>query len=142
MPRRGANRVHWYEASGELGARAAPQRVLAGCMRGRWYWVPAVLSRSGEGVPLATRRTTFDKRERERSKQAKAAAKRARRQDKSEDDPEITTTESNEGGFTTESLLKRIETLHEDYDAGRISFEDFDEQKSELVDRLAICLAE
>jgi len=90
---------------------------------------------------LATRRTTFDKRERERSKQAKAAAKRARRQDKS-DDPEITTSESNDGGFTTESLLKRIEELHEEYDAGRISFEDFDEQKSELVDRLAICLAE
>jgi hypothetical protein len=90
---------------------------------------------------LATRRTTFDKRERERSKQAKAAAKRARRQDKS-DDPEITTSEGNDGGFTTESLLKRIEELHEEYDAGRISFEDFDEQKSELVDRLAICLAE
>ncbi|HYL51866.1 MAG TPA: hypothetical protein VEZ15_07850 [Acidimicrobiia bacterium] len=90
---------------------------------------------------MATRRTTFDKRERERSKQAKAAAKRARRQDKS-DDPEITTSEGNDGGFTTESLLKRIEELHEAYDAGRISFEDFDEQKSELVDRLAICLAE
>ena len=90
---------------------------------------------------MATRRTTFDKRERERSKQAKAAAKRARRQDKS-DDPEITTSEGNDGGFTTESLLKRIEELHEEYDAGRISFEDFDEQKSELVDRLAICLAE
>ena len=90
---------------------------------------------------MATRRTTFDKRERERSKQAKAAAKRARRQDKS-DEPEVTTSEGNDGAFTTESLLKRIETLHEDYDAGRISFEDFDEQKSELVDRLAICLAE
>jgi hypothetical protein len=91
---------------------------------------------------LATRRTTFDKRERERSKQAKAAAKRARRQDKSDDEPEATTPEGSDGQFTTESLLKRIETLHEDYDAGRISFEDFDEQKSELVDRLAICLAE
>jgi len=91
---------------------------------------------------LATRRTTFDKRERERAKQAKAAAKRARRQDKSEDDPEVTTSEGGGGEFTTESLLKRIEALHEDYDAGRISFEDFDEQKSELVDRLAICLAE
>jgi hypothetical protein len=91
---------------------------------------------------LATRRTTFDKRERERSKQAKAAAKRARRQDKS-DDPEVEASETHEDGeFTTEGLLKRIETLHEDYDAGRISFEEFDEQKSELVDRLAISLAE
>ncbi len=91
---------------------------------------------------MATRRTTFDKRERERSKQAKAAAKRARRQDKSDDDPEVEASEETGGEFTTESLLKRIETLHEDYDAGRISFEDFDEQKSVLVDRLAICLAE
>ena len=35
---------------------------------------------------MATRRTTSNKRERERSKQAKAAAKRERRQDKSPDD--------------------------------------------------------
>jgi hypothetical protein len=92
---------------------------------------------------LATRRTTFNKRERERSKQAKAAAKRARRQDKTTEDDELDVTEqSSAGGESTETLLKRIEALHEDYDAGRISFEDFDEQKSELVDKLAICLSE
>ncbi len=95
---------------------------------------------------MATRRTTFNKRERERAKQAKAAAKRARRQDKTTDEDDVDITSSGDGGGagseTTEVLLKRIETLHEDYDAGRISFEDFDEQKSELVDKLAICLSE
>jgi hypothetical protein len=91
---------------------------------------------------LATRRTTFNKRERERTKQAKAAAKRARRQDKTTDDAVDVTEASDSGGESTEALLKRIEALHEDYDAGRISFEDFDEQKSELVDKLAICLSE
>ena len=35
---------------------------------------------------MATRRTTSNKRERERSKQAKATAKRERRQDKSPDE--------------------------------------------------------
>jgi gas vesicle protein GvpG len=90
---------------------------------------------------LATRRTTFDKRERERAKQAKAAAKRARRQDKSDDDPEDAAPTATEH-LSTEVLLQRLETLHEDYDAGRISFEDFDAQKADLVDRLAICLSE
>ena len=43
---------------------------------------------------MATRRTTHDKRQRERNKQQKAAAKRARRQGEAvEGDPELSTTE-------------------------------------------------
>ena len=70
---------------------------------------------------MATRRTTSDKRQRERAKQAKAAAKRERRQERSSGGGEDTVDET---------------------DAGELSFEDFDEQKSELVDRIALRLAQ
>jgi hypothetical protein len=91
---------------------------------------------------MATRRTTSDKRQRERAKQAKAAAKRERRQDRSPDDPLEEGDESRSEELTTEELVARIETLHADYDAGTVSFEEFDEQKSDLLDRIALRLAE
>ena len=90
---------------------------------------------------MATRRTTSDKRQREREKQAKAAAKRERRQERAQgtfDEPEA----RDEDELSTEQLLARIEALHADYDAGSLSFEDFDLQKAELLDRIALRLAE
>jgi hypothetical protein len=93
---------------------------------------------------MATRRTTSDKRQRERAKQAKAAAKRERRQDRSSDArlDDAGTGSADDDDLTTEQLLARIEELHADYDAGTVSFEEFDEQKSELVDRIALRLAQ
>ena len=91
---------------------------------------------------MATRRTTSDKRQRERAKQAKAAAKRERRQDRSPDEPLDGELTADGEELTTEELVERIEALHADYDAGTLSFEDFDEQKSALLDRIAIRLAE
>jgi len=90
---------------------------------------------------MATRRTTSDKRQRERAKQAKAAAKRERRQDRSTDPGETTDVPRDED-LTTEQLVARIEALHADYDAGNVTFEDFDEQKSDLLDRIALRLAQ
>jgi hypothetical protein len=89
---------------------------------------------------MATRRTTSDKRQRERAKQAKAAAKRARRQEKTNDETVEAT--AVDDAVTTEQLLERIETLHASFDEGTLSFEDFEEQRSELVDQLAIRLAQ
>jgi len=89
---------------------------------------------------MATRRTTSDKRQRERAKQAKAAAKRARRQEKTTDEDVETSTD--EDPTTTEQLVKRIEALHVSFDEGTLSFEDFEQQRSELVDELAIRLAQ
>jgi len=91
---------------------------------------------------MATRRTTSDKRQRERAKQAKAAAKRERRQDRSSDVTMTETETEDDDDLTTEQLLQRIEDLHASYDAGTVSFEEFDEQKSELVDRIALRLAQ
>jgi hypothetical protein len=91
---------------------------------------------------MATRRTTSDKRQRERAKQAKAAAKRERRQDRSTDTELDDSEPSAEDELTTEQLVERIEALHSNYDAGTVSFEDFDEQKNALLDRIALRLAE
>jgi hypothetical protein len=90
---------------------------------------------------MATRRTTADKLQRERSKQQKAAAKRARRFDKSSDDEEVDSPTSGDGA-TTEELVHRMETLQATYDAGNLAFEEFDAQRSELLDRIALQLAE
>lgn len=90
---------------------------------------------------MATRRTTSNKRERERSKQAKATAKRERRLDKSPDENEEVV-EFDENSATTEELIERIAKMHEKYDDGQISFEAFDEEKAELMELLTARLSE
>jgi hypothetical protein len=90
---------------------------------------------------MATRRTTSNKRERERSKQAKATAKRERRHDKSPEDEE-SGPEFDENSATTEELIERIAAMHEQYDAGRMTFEAFDEGKTELMELLTARLSE
>ena len=91
---------------------------------------------------MATRRTTSNKRERERSKQAKAAAKRERRLDKSPDEDGEEGVEFDENSATTDELIERIAAMHEKYDDGQMSFEDFDEEKTELMALLTARLSE
>ncbi|MCU1430190.1 MAG: hypothetical protein JWL83_4190 [Actinomycetia bacterium] len=90
---------------------------------------------------MATRRTTFDKLQRERAKKAKAAAKREARQTRGDeeggerdDDLELSADEE----LTPGELLQRIEAVHERYAAGTLSFEDFEEQKTDLLTRLSL----
>jgi hypothetical protein len=91
---------------------------------------------------MATRRTTSNKRERERSKQAKAAAKRERRLDKSPDEDGEEAVEFDENSATTDELIERIAAMHEKYDDGQMTFEDFDEEKTELMALLTARLSE
>ena len=91
---------------------------------------------------MATRRTTSNKRERERSKQAKAAAKRERRLDKSPDEEGEDAIEFDENSATTDELIERIAAMHEKYDDGQMTFEDFDEEKTELMALLTARLSE
>ena len=91
---------------------------------------------------MATRRTTSSKRERERSKQAKAAAKRERRQDRSTETDEPDFSAFDENTATTDELIERIAAMHEQYDAGQITFEAFDEEKTELMALLTARLSE
>lgn len=91
---------------------------------------------------MGTRQTTFGKLERERAKKAKAAAKRARRQDRSDeeldgdDDIEVTTT-PDAARESSADLLKKIEELHARYDDEQINFLTFEKEKTELMARLA-----
>jgi hypothetical protein len=88
---------------------------------------------------MATRRTSFDKLQRERAKRAKAASKRERRQERSAGESEgnepldIPASETLSAG----ELMQRLEVLHNRFEANRIDFDTFEEQKRELLERLA-----
>ncbi len=101
---------------------------------------------------MGSRRTTFEKLQRERDKKAKAAAKRERRQQRaanaeaetSGDDALATTTAESDdsAGQSAAELLERLEAIHKQFDADEISHEELEEQKSEIFARLALLPAE
>ena len=93
---------------------------------------------------MAGQRTTFSKLQRERAKKAKAAAKRERRQDRvsgTEALPEDATSvdlADDEVELSAPRLLELIESIHKQYDAKAISYEEFEEKKTELLGRLPV----
>ncbi|CAN5599403.1 hypothetical protein BH20ACT2_BH20ACT2_21500 [soil metagenome] len=94
---------------------------------------------------MGAQRTSFDKRERDRAKKAKAAAKRERRQQKGSDLPEgpeeeivPLVTVDDDAELSATELLERIEDIHKRFDAGTISDEDFEQEKADLLARLPI----
>jgi hypothetical protein len=89
-----------------------------------------------------TQRTSFGKLQRDRDKQAKAAAKRDRRQERQADpvdaaEPAIVL-DSTGTVFTPAELLTAVETIHRQFEAGTIDFETFEETKSALLGRLPV----
>lgn len=90
---------------------------------------------------MATRRSTFGKRDREMAKLAKAQAKRARRDSKPSED-ETAAPPVDDDGTSAAELLERLEALHAEFDAGRVTFDDFEAEKSELSDRIALRLSQ
>jgi hypothetical protein len=91
---------------------------------------------------MAAQRTSFEKLQRDRAKKAKQAAKREKRFDKSTDEaddgleplaPAEPGTEISAG-----ELLKRVEDLHRLFEDKKISFEDFEEQKADLMARISV----
>ena len=86
---------------------------------------------------MATQRSSFAKRERDRAKKAKQAAKREARLEKGTDEPDeeepvVQSTES------AEVIMEKLAKLHEAFDDDKIEFEDFEEQKAELMARMPI----
>lgn len=95
---------------------------------------------------MAAQRTSFDKLQRDRAKKAKAAAKRDKRlngpaEGDTDVDAEI------EGGpasthysptLTHGEILQRIEEIHQHFDAGTMSYDEFEERKAELFGRLTV----
>ncbi len=87
----------------------------------------------------SAQRATFDKLQRERAKKAKAAIKRERRFDKESAVDEVAEPEVvRPGGPSASQLLEMIEELHNRFDDHRISFDDFEIAKADLLARLPV----
>jgi len=89
---------------------------------------------------VASRGTTFAKQERDRAKKAKAALKRERREgrDSAASSPPPVPTVSGEGEVSPDELLRLVKELHEAYADDRISLEEFEERKQELMARISV----
>jgi precorrin-6B methylase 2 len=86
---------------------------------------------------MAKQRTTFNKLQRERAKKAKAAEKRERRLERAQEAAEAVEAELEEvEELTAPELLDRIAQLHKDFEDGKLEFEEFEEQKLDLFERL------
>lgn len=87
---------------------------------------------------MATQRSSFAKRERDRAKKAKAAAKREARLEKTPDDDEVEDEVPAGPQESAEVIMEKLAKLHEAFDDNKIEFEDFEEQKAELMARMPI----
>lgn len=91
---------------------------------------------------MAGQRSSFGKLQRDRDKKAKAAAKRSRRQDGTDESAAVEdgVVQTPGGGqqMTTPELLERIADIHQQFEAGTISYELFEETKADLMSRLAV----
>lgn len=87
---------------------------------------------------MATQRSSWEKRERDKAKRARADAKRAKRQDRKSDDD---TTEESAAGqpvVDQEAVIAELAALHEAFADDQIDFDEFEERKAELTARLAV----
>ncbi|HET7653193.1 MAG TPA: hypothetical protein VFK42_09155 [Acidimicrobiales bacterium] len=85
---------------------------------------------------MAKKRTTFGKLQRERDKQQKQMAKRDRRINRDDVPGEDETEEAPAVQYDEAQTLAALAALHEAYDDGRISLDDFEAQRDELRQRL------
>src|SRR2546425_856961 len=86
--------------------------------------------------------STFGKREREQTKRAKAEAKRQRRQRSTDPDtaaqPATDAQPSVAERASTDDVLAMIAEVHERYEAGTLSFEEFETTKADLLARIVV----
>ena len=95
---------------------------------------------------MGAQRTSFEKLQRDRAKKAKAAAKREKRQggevdapvDIIDDEATPLAGDDHDGELSASELLDRVEALHRRFEAKQITFEEFEEEKAELMRRLPI----
>jgi hypothetical protein len=94
------------------------------------------------GHIVTTQRSTFAKLQRERAKKAKAAAKREKRHDRGGEDDELVIDEDAPATpsiqYNTEDTIRALDELHQRFDDKQISYDDFEERKTELLGRLAV----
>ena len=91
---------------------------------------------------MGVQRTSFDKLQRDRAKKAKAAAKRERRLEKGNEEPQdddAPLAPLDEGAkLSASELLERVAEIHRRFEAKQMSFEDFEEAKAELMSQLVV----
>jgi len=91
---------------------------------------------------MGGQRTSFSKLQRDRDKKAKAAAKREKRQERSAgtegDVVDVLVEDDGKSELSADDLLKLIESIHQRYDAGTMTLEEFEEQKVDLLGRLPV----
>jgi len=83
-------------------------------------------------------RSSFGKRDRDQAKKAKAAAKRERQQRAFETKRDEALTPREPATASTDDLLRRIEEVHQRYDEGTLSYEDFVVAKADLLGQLPV----
>jgi hypothetical protein len=81
---------------------------------------------------VASSPQSFNKRQRERAKKEKAAAKRARRHARPEDGEEV------DEGPDEDVLLEQFRVLNEQHAAGDVTSEEFEERKTEIFEQLGL----
>ena len=86
---------------------------------------------------MASRRTTYDKLQRERAKKAKAALKRERRQEQPAERTDATPAAAYVTNDSQDDLLAKLAVTHARFEANELTFEEFDKLKTGLLDRLA-----
>lgn len=89
---------------------------------------------------MSARRTSFGKVARERDKKAKAAAKREQRQARGTDAPVEEEEAPQRSGpeLSTPELLQMVEELHRRFDAGLLSYDEYEERKAELLGQIKL----
>ena len=84
---------------------------------------------------MATNRNQFEKRERDRAKKAKALAKREKRV---ESEKAALEAGEAEAPIDPSVILEQVAVLHQQFDDEEITFEEFEERKEELMNKLTV----
>jgi hypothetical protein len=97
---------------------------------------------------MGASRTSFEKLQRDRAKKAKAAAKREKRLERGQDMPDGEPVDGDSMDTLAElapgeeipadQLLKMVADLHERFENEEISFDEFEERKTELFAMLSV----
>jgi hypothetical protein len=90
---------------------------------------------------MATQRTSFNKLQRDRDKQEKAAAKRDRRQNRAagtDQDQPLEGVPATGNEPSAQELLDEVEKVHRQFDAGVIDFETYENTKTSLLSQLPV----
>ena len=93
---------------------------------------------------MGASRTSFEKLQRDRAKKAKAAAKREKRLEKSDPNERTDEAITDPGALAPgqeippDTLLRMVAELHEQFESEKISFEEFEDRKTELFALLSV----